>query len=178
MVTGLAALVLRESVGPRRWAACLVGLLGVLIIVRPGTGTFQPATLIPFVGSIASAVAVLNTRMAKAECADTTILYSALVGFALLSLGVVFCWQTPTWPQVAIGGIVGFFATFASFAQLYAYRQAPASLLAPFCYSQLIWAAGLGYLVFGTIPGPAMLLGAGVIVASGLATAFAEAPRG
>jgi drug/metabolite transporter (DMT)-like permease len=174
-VTALAALVLREAVGLRRWGACLAGLVGVIIIVQPGTGAFQPASLIPLVGSLVSATAILTTRIAKHEGADTTILYSALVGFVLLSIAAAFCWQTPTWPQVAIGGVVGFFATLASFAQLYAYRQAPTSLLAPFTYTQLIWAAALGYVVFGTVPGPAMLLGAAVIAASGAYMAWREA---
>jgi len=158
VVTAMAALILREKVGIRRWSAALVGLAGVIVIVQPGGSTFEAASLIPLCGSVASA--------------------TALIGFALVSVLTGFVWQTPTWNQVAVGGITGFFATLASLMQIYAYRNAPASLLAPFSYTQLLWAAGLGYLAFGTVPGPAMLCGAAIIAASGIYTAWREAVRG
>ena len=177
VVTAMAAMFLGEKVGLRRWTAALVGLAGVLIMVQPGTSAFQLASLIPLCGSLASASSTIATRMAKAERPDTTLLYSAVIGFAILSVLVLFHWQTPSWPQVAIGAVVGFFATLASLMQVYAYRHAPASLLAPFTYTQLIWASGLGFLVFGTVPGPAMLCGAAVVAASGIYTAWRETVR-
>ena len=73
--------------------------------------------------------------------------------------------------------MVGFFATLASLMQVYAYRHAPASLLAPFTYTQLIWASGLGFVVFGATPGRAMLCGATIIAASGIYTAWRERVR-
>lgn len=177
IVTGMAALFLGERVGPRRWIAAAVGLLGVGIIVQPGSSTFQLASLIPLCGSVASATATVTTRMARDERPDATLFYSAVLGFALLSALVPFVWKTPTWSDVALGGVVGFFATAASLMQVFAYRHAPASLLQPFSYSQLIWAAGLGFAVFGTVPGAAMLLGAGIIAASGIYTAWREAVK-
>ncbi len=177
VVTALAALVLREKVGIRRWSAALVGLAGVVVIVQPGGSTFALASLIPLCGSIASASAVIGTRLVKDDRPETTLLYAALIGFAVVSVLTAFVWQTPTWNQVAVGGITGFFATLASLMQVYAYRNAPASLLAPFSYTQLLWAAGLGYFVFGTVPGPAMLCGAAIIAASGIYTAWREAVR-
>lgn len=178
VVTAMAALFLRETVGIRRWSAALVGLAGVLVIVQPGGSTFAIASLIPLCGSIASASTVIGTRLVKDERPETTLLYAALIGFAVVSGLTVFVWQTPTWNEVAVGGITGFFATLASLMQVYAYRNAPASLLAPFSYTQLLWAAGLGYVVFGTVPGPAMLCGAAIIAASGIYTAWREAVRG
>ncbi len=80
--------------------------------------------------------------------------YSAVTGFAVISVLAAFTWQTPSWNQVAIGGIVGFFATLASLMQIFAYRNAPASLLAPFSYTQLVWAAALGYSRVRHHPGP------------------------
>ena len=178
VVTAMAALILREKVGIRRWSAALVGLAGVIVIVQPGGSTFEAASLIPLCGSVASATAVIGTRLVKDERPETTLLYAALIGFALVSVLTGFVWQTPTWNQVAVGGITGFFATLASLMQIYAYRNAPASLLAPLSYTQLLWAAGLGYLAFGTVPGPAMLCGAAIIAASGIYTAWREAVRG
>ena len=148
-----------------------------MVIVQPGGSTFDVASFIPLCGSIASALAVIGTRLAKNERPETTLFYSAVTGFAVISVLAGFTWQTPTWNQVAIGGIVGFFATLASLMQIFAYRNAPASLLAPFSYTQLVWAAALGYLAFGTIPGPSMLLGAAIIAASGIYTAWREAVR-
>ncbi len=177
IVTAMAAMFLSEKVGLRRWAAALVGLAGVTIIVQPGTSAFHLASLIPLCGSLASATSTITTRMAKAERPDTTLFYSALIGFAILSVMVLFQWQTPTWPQVAIGGVVGFFATVASLMQVYAYRNGSASLLAPFSYTQLIWASALGFVAFGSVPGPAMLCGAAVIAASGIYTAWRESVR-
>ncbi len=177
LVTAMAAMFLGERVGLRRWTAALVGLAGVAIIVQPGTSAFQLASLIPLCGSVASATSTVALRMAKSERPDTTLLYSAVIGFSVLSVLVLFHWQTPTWPQVAIGAVVGFFATLASLMQVYAYRHAPASLLAPFTYTQLIWASGLGFVVFGATPGRAMLCGATIIAASGIYTAWRERVR-
>lgn len=126
VVTAMAALILREKVGIRRWSAALVGLAGVIVIVQPGGSTFEAASLIPLCGSVASATAVIGTRLAKDERPETTLLYAALIGFALVSVLTGFVWQTPTWNQVAVGGITGFFATLASLMQVYAYRNAPA----------------------------------------------------
>ena len=174
IVTALAALFLGERVGVRRWIAALVGLVGVLIIVQPGSAAFRTVSLIPLAGSIVGALSAITTRMVKDERPDGTLFYSAIVGFVLLSVPVALDWHTPTWQQVAVGGIVGFFATLASLMQVFAYRNAPASLLAPFSYTQLVWAGGLGFAVFGTVPGVAMLCGAAVIAASGIYTAWHE----
>ena len=177
VVTAMAALVLREKVGLRRWAAALVGLAGVMVIVQPGGSAFTLASLVPLVGSVASASAIIGTRLARGERPETTMLYQAVIGFAVVSVLAAFDWHMPTWNEVAIGCISGFFATIASLMQVFAYRHAPASMLSPFTYAQLLWAAGLGYLAFGTVPGPAMLIGAAIIAASGIYTAWCEALR-
>ncbi len=175
IVTGMAAFLLKERVAPRRWAAAVVGLAGVLVIVRPGTGAFVLASLIPLLASFASATSSIATRLVRHERADTTLFYAAAIGFALLSIPVAFVWRTPTWGDAGIGAVVGIFAALASLAQVFAYRHAPASLLQPFTYSQLLWASGLGFLVFGALPGIATALGAAIIAASGLAAAWSEA---
>ena len=177
VVTAMAALVLREKVGLRRWAAALVGLAGVMLIVQPGGSSFTAASLVPLLGSIASAAAVIGTRLARAERPETTMLYQAVVGFLVVTALAAFDFHLPSWNEVAIGCISGFFATVASLMQVFAYRHAPASLLSPFTYMQLMWAAGLGFLAFGTVPGPSMLGGAAVIAASGIYTAWREAVR-
>ena len=177
VVTAMAALFLRARVGLRRWAAALVGLAGVMVIVQPGGSSFTLASLVPLCGSIASATAVIGTRLAKDERPETTMLFQAVVGFLVVTAMAAFDFHLPTWNEVAIGCISGFFATVASLMQVFAYRHAPASTLSPFTYSQLMWAAGLGFLAFGTMPGPAMYCGAAIIAASGIYTAWRETVR-
>ncbi len=177
VVTAMAALFLRETVGVRRWAAALVGLAGVMVIVQPGGSSFTLASLVPLCGSVASALAVIGTRLARDERPETTMLFQAVVGFIVVTALAVFDFHVPSWNEVAVGCIAGFFATVASLMQVFAYRHAPASLLSPFTYTQLMWAAGLGFLVFGTVPGPSMICGAAIIAASGIYTAWRETVR-
>ncbi len=177
VVTAMAALFLGEKVGLRRWAAALVGLVGVLVIVQPGGSSFSLASLVPLCASIASATAVIGTRLARDERPETTMLFQAVVGFLVVTAMAAFDFHIPSWNEVAVGCISGFFATVASLMQVFAYRHAPASLLSPFTYTQLMWAAGLGFLAFGTVPGPSMLGGAAIIAASGIYTAWRETVR-
>lgn len=178
IVTALAALVLKETVGPRRWGAALAALAGVLIIVQPGAGSFRPAALIPLAGAAVSAVTVICTRLNKTDGPGTTLAYSALVGGALLSALVILDWRTPTLPELGVALVVGLFGALGSLLQVLAYRFAPASTLAPFTYTQLIWASGLSFVILGAVPGPAMALGSAVIAASAIYTALRERARG
>ena len=177
VVTAMAAVFLREKVGVRRWSAALVGLVGVIVIVQPGGSSFTLASFVPLCGSVASALAVIGTRLARHERPETTMLYQAVVGFAVVTVLAAFDFHMPSWNEVAIGCISGFFATLASLMQVFAYRHAPASLLSPFTYTQLLWAAGLGFMAFGTVPGPSMLAGAAIITVSGIYTAWRETVR-
>ena len=174
IVTGLAVVVLKEKVGWRRWLAAFVGFCGILIIVQPGSGAFQTATILPLVASVFSASTVIVTRLGKAERVDTTIACSALIGLILLSGAVLFAWRTPSGHEIELGLLMGLLGAAATVMQVIAYRCAPSSMLAPFSYTQLIWAGGLGWLVFGTVPGPAMLTGSAIIVGSGLFVACRE----
>ncbi len=178
MVTALAALILREAVGLRRWAAALVALAGVLVIVQPGGDSFRLAALIPLGGAAASAVAVVCTRLNAADGPGTTVLYSAGTGLLMLTVLVLADWHTPTLPDLGVALIVGLFGALGSALQVFAYRIAPASLLAPFTYTQLIWASGLGFLLFGSAPGAAMAVGGGLIAFSAIYTAWRERQRG
>jgi drug/metabolite transporter (DMT)-like permease len=176
-VTALAMILLKEKVGLRRWIAALVGLIGVMIIVRPGGATFQAASLIPLAGAAISAFSTIATRMMKAERSRTTMFYSAVSGTIVLTIPTLFSWVTPGWSILPFVLISGGFATLANLTQIFAYRHASASLLVPFSYSQLVWASAFGYLVFGNVPTLAMFIGAGVIAASGIYTANRERIR-
>jgi drug/metabolite transporter (DMT)-like permease len=169
LITILAVPVLGETVGWRRWTAVAVGLLGVLVVVRPGTAAFQPAGLFAVACALCWAIASVVTRkISGSERATTTLLWSAVVGLIVLSamLPGVAVWPRPG--ELAMGLALGMIASTGQYLMVLAYRHAGASLLAPFSYLQLIWATVLGWLVFGAWPDGFTLLGAAIIVVSGI----------
>ena len=177
-VTALSIMFLGEKVGKRRWAATLVGLIGVMIIVKPGTAAFHPAAILPILSALGWAVTlVLTRRISGGDNVITTMTYTALVGFFVLSAVVPLYWVTPTWQQVAIGAAIGIAATTGHWIVVLAFRYADASVLAPFSYSQLVWVTLLGFVMFGEIPDIWTAVGAAIIIASGLYTAHRERVR-
>ncbi|MBN8892487.1 MAG: DMT family transporter [Rhodospirillales bacterium] len=178
LITALSVPVLGEVVGMRRWLAILVGLLGVLVIVRPGTGAFQPAALFVLASSMSWALAsVLTRKMAGTDDAATTLLYSAVTGFVLLCMALPFDFVWPTGREVALCLVLGVVASTGQYLMVLAYRHAGAALMAPFSYVQLIWSVSLGWLVFAALPDQWTMLGACIIVASGLYTVHRERIR-
>jgi drug/metabolite transporter (DMT)-like permease len=177
-VTALSIVFLGEKVGLRRWIATGVGLVGVLIILRPGTGAFHPAAFFPLVSALAWACTLIMTRMMSGtERAITTMTYSSIAGLFILSALVPFVWVTPTWHDIAFGILIGVASTAGQWIVVLAFRYADASVLAPFSYTQLLWVSVLGFLVFGEVPDVYTITGAAFIVASGLYTAHRERVR-
>jgi drug/metabolite transporter (DMT)-like permease len=177
-VTALSIPILGERIGVRRWAAALVGLVGILVIVRPGTSAFQAAALLPMLSSLFWAVGLVVTRkIGRADTSRTTMTISALVGFVLLTVLVPAVWITPRLEHIALGVLIGAAATTGHWIVTAAYRYAPASLLVPFSYAQILWATLLGYLFFGNVPDGWTYVGAGIVIASGLYTAHRERVR-
>ncbi|WP_156640179.1 DMT family transporter [Bosea sp. PAMC 26642] len=177
-VTALSIPMLGETIGWRRWTATLVGLIGVLIVVRPGGSGFQTASLLPVASALSWAFAMIITRMmSRTESPLTTLAYSAIIGFAVSSLWVPFVWQPLTWTFLLMGLFIGVSSTVGHWLLVSAFRFADASLLAPFSYLQLLWASILGYWIFAALPDLWTLVGAVVIAASGLYTAHRERIR-
>ena len=178
LITVLSIPLLGETVGIRRWAAVAVGMVGMLIVVRPGTDGFQPAALFGVASSCCWALALIITRkIASSDPPRTTILWSAMVGAGTLTLLLPFdaAWPTP-W-QFGLCVMLGFLSSAGQWMVVLAHRLAPASLLAPFSYTQLPWVTVGGYLVFANLPDRWTLVGASIIVASGLYTAHRERLR-
>jgi drug/metabolite transporter (DMT)-like permease len=177
-VTALSIIFLGEKVGLRRWIATAVGLIGVLIILRPGTGAFHPAACFPLVSALAWACTLIMTRMMSGtERVITTMTYSSIAGFLILSALVPLVWVTPTWHDIAFGILIGVASTAGQWIVVLAFRYADASVLAPFSYTQLLWVSVLGFLIFGEVPDAYTITGAAFIVASGLYTAHRERVR-
>jgi len=177
-VTALSIVFLRESVGVRRWIATAVGLIGVLIILRPGSSAFHPAAFFPIVSALAWACTLIMTRMMSGrERAITTMTYSSIAGVCVLSALVPFVWVTPSWHDSLFGVLIGVASTAGQWIVVLAFRYADASVLAPFSYSQLLWVSLLGFVIFGEVPDVWTVTGAVFIVASGLYTAHRERIR-
>ncbi|WP_291858693.1 DMT family transporter [Bradyrhizobium sp.] len=177
-VTALSIVFLSEKVGVRRWLATAVGLIGVLIILRPGTSAFHPAAFFPLVSAMAWACTLILTRMMSGrEHVLTTMTYSSIVGLGLLSVLVPFVWVTPSWHDIAFGVFIGVASTAGQWIVVLAFRYADASVLAPFSYTQLLWVSLLGFMVFGEVPDVWTVTGAMFIVGSGLYTAHRERVR-
>ena len=178
MITVLSIPLLGEVVGMRRWAAVAVGLIGVLVVVRPTTGGFQPATLFGVASAFCWSLGLIITRkMSGTERPATTLFWSATVGTAVLSCLLPFDHAWPTPKQFGLTLVLGCFASAGQWLVVLAHRQAPASVLAPFSYIQLLWSALMGFLVFANVPDQWTLVGAAIIVASGLYTAHRERVR-
>ena len=177
-VTALSIVLLSESVGVRRWIATAVGLIGVLIILRPGTSAFHLAAFFPIVSALCWALTLVMTRMMSGhEHAVTIMTYSAIAGVAIMSALVPFGWVAPTFYEILFGIVVGLASTVGQWIVVLAYRYADASVLAPFSYTQLLCVSILGFFIFGEVPDIWTITGAIFIVASGLYTAHRERVR-
>lgn len=180
LVAILAGPVLGEWIGWRRWLAILVGFAGVLLVTKPGGGGIHPAALFSVASAVFYALYIISTRvLSRSDPTDTTLFYSNMVG-ALAMLPVLpFVWTTPDSSLVIVLLVAfGAFGSFGHYLLIAGHRLAPASVLAPFMYTQLVWAIGWGYLVFGDIPNNWTLAGAAVVIGSGLYLLHRERVRG
>jgi drug/metabolite transporter (DMT)-like permease len=176
LVALLAGPMLGEWTGARRWIAILVGFSGVLVVTRPGFGGIHPAALLCVAGSICYALYSITTRLlSRTDSSETTLFYSNLVGFAVMSAVLPPFWTTPTSALIVFLMIaIGAFGSFGHFLLIVAHRMAPAPILAPFVYTQLVWMIALGYAVFADVPSVWTLSGAAVVIASGLYLLYSE----
>ena len=168
-MTALSAMILREPVGRHRWGAVLVGFVGVLIMTRP-TGQVNPIGVgLALAGAIGAAGASVTIRqMADTERGATIVFYFTLAGTVLGLAGSAFDWVTPdllTLAMLVLGGLVG---GVGQILTTQAVTVAPVGVVAPFDYTQLVWATGFGFLIWGELPHAATVAGAVVVAASGV----------
>ena len=172
----LAVPFLGERVGRPQIIAIAVGLLGVVIATRPGTHAFQPIVLLAIAGVVANSGYVIATRkLARFDSAQTTLIWTQAAGLVLLTPMLPWMWQ---WPQslhvwLVLGGL-GIFGALGHGLLIVAHKFAPAPVLAPFFYTQLIWMILSGLVVFGDWPQMSTLIGAALVAASGAFLALRE----
>lgn len=178
LATVLSIPLLGEKVGLRRWLATLVGFGGMLLIIRPGSGTFQLAAIYPLAAALFWALASLMTRgMMTSEPPETTIVWTAIVMLIGTTFMLPFVWIWPSWSALGLGVIIGLGSASGHALVVFAYQRAAVSTVAPFAYVQLVWATILGYVFFSNVPDRWVFAGALLIMLSGLYTAHRERVR-
>ena len=170
IIAVLGAPLLGERLDAGRWLAILAGLVGVLVIVWPGSAHFHPAMLASLVNAIMYAVFMMMTRRLAAYDSPETIQSLPAVGATIgLAPFAIAAWEMPDtvleWTVACLMGVLG--AT-GHYLLALAHRYAPSTVIAPFLYQQVFYMALFGYLVFGDVPGTTVWIGATIVIASGL----------
>lgn len=187
LIVVFASIMLGERVGVYRISAVLVGLIGVLIIVEPRLtlgemGAAQDAMMLGVILAItAAACAALAQiqirKMVQVERTSAIIFYFCITA-SVFSLSTVGTWVWPSPPQFLILILIGILGGVGQIMLTKAYRYAPASVIAPFDYTAMIFALGIGYFAFTELPSAQMILGAGIVIAAGVFVILREARLG
>jgi drug/metabolite transporter (DMT)-like permease len=168
--------MLGEWLGWRRWCAICFGFGGVLLITRPGFGGMHPAALLSLAATVCYGLYAVITRIvSRVDSNQTSLFYANCIG-ALVMLPVIpFVWQAPAnWVIALMLVAIGVFGSAGHFCLIAGHRLAPAAVLSPFVYTQLIWVVILGYLVFDHVPNHWTMAGAAMVVGSGLYLLYRE----
>lgn len=175
----LAAFVLREPIGPLRLGAALVGFLGVLIMLRPGSG--GAAALIGWpqacalISAFLFALTITGMKvMTRDHSPFVLLVYAAVLGLVFAIPPALFVWKWPTWPDLGLLAAMGVIGTFTQGAYIKGMEAGEAAVMAPIDYTRLVFAVGAGLLLFHEVPKPAVLLGAAIVVVSTLFISWRE----
>jgi drug/metabolite transporter (DMT)-like permease len=168
LIALLSMPILGERVGWRRWSAVLCGFVGVVIALRPSTAMLTWPALIAIAGSMFFATLMITTRMLRGT-ADIVLVTGQIAATFLFGLiAAPFAWVPPTALDVGLMAILGLVAMTALACVNRSLKLSPASVVAPYQYTMIVWAIALGFLVFGDLPDAAMLAGSAIIIAAGL----------
>lgn len=183
LVTALSVPLLGERVGWRRWTAVLVGFGGVVIMVKPDTGVFDRIAVLALAGTVLYALVVVFIRkLSRTETPTAIVFYYAATSTVASGAALPFVWVKPDLEGWVLLSLVGLIGGIAQLVMTNAFRLADVSIVAPFDYTHIIWAALLGFFIWGEVPGNTIWLGAAIVMASGIYILFREAhlglPRG
>jgi drug/metabolite transporter (DMT)-like permease len=177
-ITALSMPLLRESVGLHRWLAVGIGFAGVLVMLRPGFGVFQWAALVVLLSVVFYALLMITTRAFKNTESSASLMLYPQLGMSLTGILLApFFWIAPDLLDLALFALAGAFGSIGVMCVTHAFRLGPAAVITPFEYSALIWATLLGYLLWDELPDGITLLGATIVVASGLYIVYRETIR-
>ena len=169
IVTILSIPLLGEKVGLRRWVGIAIGFCGALVVMRPGTDSLQLSILVVLTAAFTHALYQIYTRkLGTGDSPMTSLFYTGVVGALVTTIAAPFYWQpvaAADWFLMVFAGLIG---GIGHLCLIRAFRYAPASVVAPFSYSSLLWATAFGFVLFGDLPDAWTLSGAALIIGSGL----------
>ena len=169
IIVALSALILKENVSPKTWIAIFVGFLGVLIILRPGLSIFDIKSLLPLMAAFFLGLyQVVTRKVSENDSTETSLFYTSLIGFIVLSILAFVYWQPLTLNSYFLFPCIGIFFSMGIYFQIIALNKARASIIQPFHYTLIFWAIILGYLVYDDLPDMPTIVGAIIIAASGI----------
>jgi drug/metabolite transporter (DMT)-like permease len=178
-VTVMAAVFLREPVGWRRWAAVLIGFLGVVIALGPSAASFGGSAVIAFAGSIVYSVLLVMTRALRRTHDLVLSAWQVIAGLITGIIAAPFLWEPVAhWWDGALMALLGAAGLIAIVAITRSLVIAPASAVVPYQYTMIIWAVIFGYVFFGNVPTPQVIAGAAIIIGAGLFIFFREQRAG
>lgn len=165
--TALSVPLLKERVGPRRWAAVIVGFVGVIVILQPGGTGFGIGGLFALGSAFTYAFLLIASRaLAATESGPSLMFWNGFGMFAVMGIAMLWDWRTPTGSDIWVFCAIAVIGAFGQFFVTEAFRFGEVSLLVPIEYLGLIWATVLGYMLWNQVPTPTVLIGAGIIIAS------------
>lgn len=168
-IAALSVPFLGERVGPRLWLAILIGFAGSLLMIQPAGGAALFGSLLALIGALGYAGSMIVTRtLGRTEASGAIVFYNTLTVTVVYGLALPFYWTTPGWTDLALFVVMGAVGGTGQWWQTKAFTLAPASIVSPLNYTALIWSTLFGYLIWSDLPGPATIIGAFVVVGSGL----------
>ncbi len=175
LITVFSIPVLGERVGIHRWLAVVFGLIGVIVVLRPGTAPLGPGHLAALTAATFSALAsIIIRKIGREERAVVLLLYPMVANFAVMAFALPFVYRPMPLGDFGLVGLIAVFGFAAGLLLIGAYTSAEAAIVAPMQYSQIVWAALFGYWMFGETIDPATMAGAAIVIASGLYIVFRE----
>jgi drug/metabolite transporter (DMT)-like permease len=169
MIALLSAPMLGERVNPTLWSATLLGFVGMLVIIRPGTDAFSWALLVPVAAALASSIRdMLGRILSRTDSSIAILFWSSVVLVLGTAITAPFGWVAVSATELGLYLLAGAVNFCAHFLMIESYRLARAAIVAPFKYTSLIWSAVLGYLIWGDLPGAWVWAGSAILVVSGL----------
>lgn len=177
-LTLLSVPILGERVGPYRWSAVAVGFVGVLIIVQPGSAMLNTGALVGVAAAVAYSFAMIAIRqLGRTEAPVTTVFYFTAFATLLTALALPFTWVTPSPYGFGLMALMGLVGGGAQYFLTRAYADAPTAVVSPFSYVGILWATLFGWLLWDDRPGVPVLVGAAIVIASGLMILYRETRR-
>lgn len=175
IITVLSVPMLGEQVGWRRWLAVSIGFIGTLIIIQPGSGVFSPFAMTALACALMFAIYNIITRkVSRQDSLETSLLYFGVVGFLVTLLAIPFFWQPMSNSEILWLLMISIISIFSHLLLIKSLELAPAVILQPFNYFILVWAMIIGYSFYGEILDTTTLIGAALVIGSGVYIARRE----